>query len=69
MMGLAIIIATPLSYFINKSWLDYMAVRVDLGLGTLIISSLIMLILGLVTIIPLTLRISIRNPIEALKIE
>ncbi|MGB3586515.1 MAG: FtsX-like permease family protein, partial [Tunicatimonas sp.] len=43
-LGVAIVIATPLSYFINNLWLDFLVTRVEFGPETLLIGSLLLLL-------------------------
>ncbi len=69
LLGMSILIAAPLSYFINKLWLDNLPNRVDFGFETVIIGSLLMLGLGLLTIGSQTLRAARQNPVESLKDE
>ena len=69
MLGIAIAIAAPASFFLNKLWLDYMVVKADFGIGTLSLGALILFIIGLLTIIPQTLKIASKNPVDTLKIE
>ncbi|CAD5279171.1 MULTISPECIES: FtsX-like permease family protein [unclassified Imperialibacter] len=69
LLVVSVIIAAPLSYFINNLWLENFPNRVTLGFGTLFLGSLILLSLGLLTIISQTLRASWRNPVEALRAE
>lgn len=66
---ISILIAAPLSYFINRIWLDNLPNRVDFGFGTVVIGSLLMLALGLLTIGSQTLRAARQNPVESLKDE
>lgn len=66
---ISILIAAPLSYFINKLWLDNLPNRVDFGFETVIIGSVMMLGLGLLTIGSQTLRAARQNPVDSLKDE
>lgn len=69
MLALAILIAAPLSFFLNNLWLNFMVVRENISIGTILFGSFILLILGLLTIVPQTFRIARHNPIESLKTE
>lgn len=69
LLVVSILIAAPLSYFINSFWLDNLPNRVDFGFGTVVIGSLLMLGLGLLTIGSQTLRAARQNPVESLKDE
>ncbi|MEM9328830.1 MAG: ABC transporter permease [Bacteroidota bacterium] len=69
LLGISILIAAPASYFINTLWLDYLIVRVDFGLGTVLLGSIVLFVLGLITIVPQTMRLSSTNPVQTLKDE
>jgi putative ABC transport system permease protein len=62
-------IAAPLSYFINKLWLQNFPNRVEFGLGTIFLGSLLLLLLGLITIGSQTLSVAQRNPVDSLRNE
>ncbi len=68
-MTIAILIAAPLSYFLNSLWLNKFPNRVSFGLGTILVGVLILLIPGLISIGSQTLRAARRNPVVALKTE
>jgi putative ABC transport system permease protein len=68
-LGIAILIAAPLSYILNTLWLRKFPNRVDFGLGTISLGSGILLVLGLITIGSQTIRAARRNPVRALKME
>jgi putative ABC transport system permease protein len=69
MLAIAVLIAAPSAYLANNLWLNFMVVRADLSIGTLVLGSLILLFLGLITIVPQTYKIAKRNPVESLKTE
>ena len=69
MVGVAIVIAVPTSYFLNRLWLEQMITRVDFGLGTLSLGVLIVTALALLTVVPQSFRIANKNPVETLKVE
>ena len=66
---ISIIISTPLTYFLNNLWLENFANRVDFGIGMVLFGSLLLLVLGLLTIGTQTLRASRTNPVETLRSE
>lgn len=66
---ISILIAAPLSYFLNSLWLDNLPNRVDFGFGTVVLGSLLLLLLGLVTIGSQTIRAARQNPVKSLKDE
>jgi putative ABC transport system permease protein len=69
MLGLSIIIAAPLAFLLNNYWLNFMAVREELTVTTILFGSFILLLLGLLTIIPQTFSIAKSNPVKSLKRE
>lgn len=69
LLGISILIGAPASYFMNQLWLNFLVYRTEFGLTTILLGSLLLLFLGLLTIIPQTLKIISRNPVDALKVE
>ncbi len=69
LLAIAIVIAAPVSYFLNALWLDNLSNRVNFGFDTVVIGSFIILFLGLITIGSQTLKAARRNPVESLKDE
>ncbi|MCG8307548.1 MAG: ABC transporter permease [Cytophagales bacterium] len=68
-LAVSVSIAAPLSYFLNNFWLEFLVFRADIGLGTIIAGSMLLLILGLLSIGPQTFRVSNRNPVDSLRME
>jgi putative ABC transport system permease protein len=69
MLGVSVLIGTPFSYFLNRLWLQEFPNRVEFGLGTVLVGTTILLVLGLITIGSQTIRASRCNPVEVLKSE
>jgi putative ABC transport system permease protein len=69
MLLISILIASPLSYFVNNAWLQNFPNRVDFGFGTVVLGALILLVLGLVTIGSQTLKAARSNPVDSLRME
>jgi len=69
MLLISILIASPLVYFLNNMWLQNISNKIDYGFGTIFLGTLIMLILGILTIGSQTLRASKANPAETLRME
>lgn len=69
LLTIAVMIALPLSYFINSFWLDAIAYRVDMSFATVGLSTLIILVLGALTIGSQTMKAATLNPAETLKME
>jgi putative ABC transport system permease protein len=66
---ISVLIAAPLSFFLNNFWLQNFPNRVAFGWGTVFLGTLILLGLGLLTIGSQTIRASRRNPVEAIRME
>ena len=69
MLGLAILISAPLAFLINSYWLNFMVVRDELTIRTILSGSFILLLLGLAAIVPQTFKIARSNPVESLRTE
>lgn len=68
-MLIAIGIAAPLSHFMNQLWIENIPNRIHQGWGVLCISSMLLLVLGFLTIGFQVLSVSRRNPVDSLKYE
>lgn len=66
---IAIVVAVPLAWFINNSWLQLIAFRTEITFGVVGIGILILLVLGGITIGSQTLRAAYTNPADNLKNE
>jgi putative ABC transport system permease protein len=66
-LAIAIVIGAPLSYMVNNLWLQKFPNRVEFGFGTVFIGTVILLMLGLLTIGSQTIRASRTNPVESLR--
>ncbi|HLF35150.1 MAG TPA: ABC transporter permease [Cyclobacteriaceae bacterium] len=66
---IAVFLGAPLSYFVNNFWLQKFPNRVEFGIGKVLAGTLIIILLGLLTIVTQTLRASRQNPVENLKSE
>jgi putative ABC transport system permease protein len=64
---IAICIAAPLSYILNTMWLRKFPNRVEFGWGTVALGTLVVLLLGLITVGSQTVRASRRNPVDSLR--
>ncbi len=69
MLMLSILIGAPLSYLINNLWLQHFPNRVEFGLGTVLLGTAVLFVLGLVTIGSQTFRAAKRNPADTLKMD
>lgn len=67
--ALASAIALPVSWWLAHQWLEHFAYRVSIGVGTLMLTVLLVLVIALSVIGSLTLRALAADPIEALRCE
>jgi len=68
-LAIAIVIGAPLSYIVNNLWLQKLPNRVEFGFGTVFMGTVILLLLGLLTIGSQTIRASRTNPVESLRMD
>jgi putative ABC transport system permease protein len=66
---LSVVLGTPLAYFLNNLWLEYIAYHTDVTFGVIAMGALILMLLGGITIGSQTLRAAITNPVDNLKNE
>lgn len=69
LLGLAILIAAPLSWWAMNSWLADFAYRVDVHPGTFVIGGIVLLAIALLTVSGQAVRAALANPVEALRNE
>ncbi len=69
LMAIAILIAVPLSYYINGLWLQSIAYRIDISVSILLAGTCLMILLGVITIGSQTIRAGYTNPAENLRNE
>ncbi len=69
LLAIAIVIATPIAYFVNNLWLEFFAYRVGLDAGILGVDILTMLIISLLTVFSQTWRAARSNPVHSLRRE
>jgi len=69
MLVIAAVIAAPLAYLINTTWLKFLAFHVTFGASTILIGITIVFVIGLLTILSQTLKAANSNPVDVLKYE
>ncbi|MCP9765913.1 ABC transporter permease [Lacihabitans soyangensis] len=69
MIGIAVLIATPLAYFINNLWLEFFVSRVSISPAVLLLGISILLTISLLTVLSQAWRAAKLNPVESLKAE
>ena len=68
-VGVAIIIAAPIAYFVMNQWLQNFAYKTSLNWWIFALAGLIALVVALLTVSWQSLRAATRNPVEALRYE
>jgi putative ABC transport system permease protein len=66
---LALVIVTPIAYFIIKLWLQNFAYKIPIGIWTFFLTGIIVFASALLSIINVTLKASLKNPVDSLKYE
>ncbi|MFK7757868.1 MAG: ABC transporter permease [Flavobacteriales bacterium] len=67
LVGIALVIASPIAYLISNKWLSEFAYKINLSMGSFIIVALLTIVLAVLTISSQTLRAAFQNPTEGLK--
>jgi putative ABC transport system permease protein len=66
---IATILASPLSWRLMDKWLQNFNYHINIGIGIFIIATLISLFIAVATIVLHVYKASVRNPVEALKMD
>ena len=69
LVGIAFLVAAPVSYLLMNRWLQSFAYQVDLGIGLFLTAGVLVLVIALITIGHQALRAALSNPVEALRHE
>ncbi|MEI6048805.1 MAG: ABC transporter permease [Bacteroidota bacterium] len=69
MLVIAAMIAAPLAYLLNATWLKFLAYHVTFGAGTILTGIVIVFIIGILTVLSQTLKAANLNPVDILKHE
>lgn len=65
----ATLLASPLSWYLMNHWLQNFNYHIKIGIGIFILSTLISLFIAVATILLHVYKASVRNPVDALKID
>jgi len=66
---IAMLIASPLAYYIMNRWLQDFAYRIDIGVITFVLAGSVALVIALLTVSFQSLKAALANPVEALRYE
>jgi putative ABC transport system permease protein len=69
MLGLAVLIGVPATYFINNLWLELIAYHTSIDLSVILIGVSLLMLFGAITIGSQTIRATFVKPVENLKSE
>jgi putative ABC transport system permease protein len=69
MLLIAIVIATPIAYYLNNAWLQFFAIRINFSVWILLFGVLLLLTLGLLAIGSQTIKAAMTNPANTLRDE
>jgi putative ABC transport system permease protein len=69
LVGIAILIGLPLAWMVNNLWLENLAYRVNIGIGTIALSLLFILVLTVLTVGSQAVRAAFINPSTKLRNE
>lgn len=69
LVGISILIATPVSWFAMNKWLEDFTYRINIGLLVFAIAGLIAVVVALITISFQSIKAALANPVESLRSE
>ena len=69
MVGIAILIALPVAYFLMKRWLQDFSYKIDLYWWIFVVASLVVVFVAMLAVLWQSLKTANTNPVEALKKE
>lgn len=67
LIGIAFLIATPLAYYLMHHWLQHFAYRINIGVGTFLLTILAAEVVAWITIGYHTIKLAVANPVKSLK--
>ena len=69
LVGLAILIATPISWFAMHKWLEDFPYRIQMQVGMFVLVGFVALFIAMLTISANTIRAAMQNPVKSLRTE
>jgi putative ABC transport system permease protein len=69
LIGAAIIIATPIAWYIMKNWLQDFAYRINISWWMFLLSGCIAILIALITVSFQAIKAAVANPVESLRSE
>ena len=65
----AVVVASPVAYFLMRRWLETFAYRIELGVAPFLVAGTVALVLALATVSTQALRAASADPVKALRYE
>jgi putative ABC transport system permease protein len=69
LVGVAILIAFPVSWWIAQSWLSGFAYRISVGAGIFLLSGFTIILITLLTVGFMSVKAALKNPVNSLKVD
>jgi putative ABC transport system permease protein len=69
LVGIAVVIASPLAWLAMNKWLDSFAYRIRINWSVFVITTLLALLIALITISFQAIKAALANPVESLRSE
>jgi putative ABC transport system permease protein len=69
LVGISIVIASPIAWYIMNKWLQDFAYRTNIGWMVFAIAGVLALLIALITISFQAIRAAVSNPVESLRTE
>ena len=64
---LSLVVGLPISYYLGGKWLENFAYRIDIGVGLMFNSAILLIVVGLFSIGWYSVKAALENPIEMLR--
>lgn len=68
-IAIALVVATPLAWYLMDAWLNGFAYRIDISWMTFALTGVITLLFAMITVAFHAIKVSTRNPVESLRAE
>jgi putative ABC transport system permease protein len=69
LIGISILIATPVSWWVMNKWLQSFAYRINISWWIFLIAGLVALVIALITVSFQSIKAAIANPVKSLRTE
>lgn len=69
LIGIAFLIAAPLSYYLMHRWLDHFAYRINIGIGIFLLTILVSEVIAWLTVGYQAIKAAVADPVKSLKAE